>query len=163
MTASAAEFTDSTVIDNVTYWYVVRALDTSFNRSDWSDEVSATTALRTVTLTFDVTVPATTDATGREVNIAGFLDRLDGGHPQWDPGATPLTRVDATGWTITFTAEEGTQLAYKYALGSWDYVEKDGSCGEIADRQLTVAYGSDGTQVVSDTVGNWRNVAPCGN
>jgi hypothetical protein len=163
VTASAAEFTDSTVIDNVTYWYVVRALDTSFNRSDWSDEVSATTALRTVMLTFDVTVPATTDATGRAVHIAGFLDRLDGGHPQWDPGATPLTRVDATGWTITFTGEEGTQLAYKYTLGSWDYVEKDASCGEIADRQLTLDYGSDGTQLISDTVENWRNVAPCGN
>ncbi len=161
--APAAEFTDSTVTENVTYWYAVRALDASFNRSDWSDEVSATTALRTVTLTFDVTVPATTDATGRSAHIAGFLDRLDGGHPQWDPGATPLTRVDATSWTITFTGEEGTQLAYKYTLGSWDYVEKDGSCGEIADRQLTLAYGSDGTQRVSDTVGNWRNVAPCGN
>ncbi len=163
VTAPTAEFTDSSVVENVTYWYVVRALDTSFNRSVWSDEVSATTALRSVTLTFDVTVPSTTDGTGRDVHIAGFLDRLDGDHPQWDPGGTPLTRVDASRWTITFTGEEGTQLEYKYALGSWDYVEKDGSCGEIANRQLTLAYGSDGTQVVSDTVENWRNVAPCGN
>ena len=28
---------------------------------------------------------------------------------------------------------------------------------------VTLIYGSTGTQVVSDTVGNWRNVAPCGN
>ena len=28
---------------------------------------------------------------------------------------------------------------------------------------LTLAYGSDGTQTVNDTVPNWRNVAPCGN
>ena len=161
--SSAAEFSDTSVVESTTYWYVVRAVDTSFNRSGWSSEVSATTELRTVTLTFNVTVPATTDATSRAVNIAGFLDRLDGGHPQWDPGGTPLTRVDATHWTITFTGDEGTQLEYKYALGSWDYVEKDLACGEIANRQLTLAYGVDGTQTVSDTVPNWRNVAPCGN
>ena len=116
-----------------------------------------------MTLTFNVTVPASTDDIGRDVHVAGFLDRLDGEHPQWDPGATPLTRVDATHWTVTFTGDEGTQLEYKYALGSWDYVEKDGSCGEVANRQLTLVYGSDGTQVVEDTVLNWRNVPPCGN
>jgi hypothetical protein len=64
----------------------VRAVDQSFNRSGASNEASATAALRTVTLTFTVTVPATTDATGRSVYIAGFLDRLDGGLPQWNPG-----------------------------------------------------------------------------
>jgi hypothetical protein len=110
-----------------------------------------------------VTVPATTDGTGRTPNIAGFLDRLDGNHPQWDPGGTPLTRVDGTHWTITFTGKESTQIEYKYALGSWDYVEKDGACGEIANRQLTLSYGSTGTQTVNDVVENWRNVAPCGN
>ena len=55
------------------------------------------------------------------------------------------------------------QIEYKYALGSWDYVEKDGACGEVANRQLTLAYGATGTQTVNDTVVNWRNVAPCGN
>ena len=80
-----------------------------------------------MTLVFNVTVPATTDGTGRTVNIAGFLDRLDGGFPQWDAGGAPLTRVDATHWTITFTGKEATQLEYKYTLGSFDFVEKDGS------------------------------------
>ena len=116
-----------------------------------------------MTLTFTVTVPATTDATGRSVHIAGFLDRLDGGLPQWDPTSTPLTRVDETHWTITFTGDEGVQLEYKYALASWDFVEKDGACAEIGDRMLTLTYGTDGTQEVSDTAANWRNVAPCGN
>ena len=125
--------------------------------------VSGTAELRTVTLVFNVTVPASTDGTGRPVHIAGFLDRLDGGHPQWDAGATPLTRVDATHWTITFTGLESTQLEYKYALGDFLYVEKDGACGEIANRQLTLSYGATGTQTVNDTVPNWRNVAPCGN
>ncbi len=116
-----------------------------------------------MTLTFNVTVPATIDATGRSVYIAGFLDRLDGGLPQWDPGGVSLTRVDATHWTITFTGKETTQLEYKYTLGDWDHVEKDAACGEIANRQLTLSYGATGTQVVNDTIPNFRNVAPCGN
>jgi hypothetical protein len=28
---------------------------------------------------------------------------------------------------------------------------------------VTLAYGSDGTQTVSDVAANWRNVEPCGN
>jgi hypothetical protein len=125
--------------------------------------VSATAQLRKVTLVFNVTVPATTDATGRSVYIAGFLDRLDGNLPQWNPGGVVLTRVDATHWRITLTGTEATQLEYKFTLGDWEHVEKDGGCGEIANRQLTLAYGSTGTQTVNDTVQNWRNVAPCGN
>ena len=74
-----------------------------------------------------------------------------------------LTKVDGTHWTIAFTGNEGVQLQYKYTLGSWDYVEKDASCGEIANRQLTLTYGTTGNQAENDTVLNWRNVAPCGN
>jgi hypothetical protein len=125
--------------------------------------VSATAQLRTVTLVFTVTVPAATDATGRSVYIAGFLDRLDGGLPQWNPGGVVLTRVDATHWTITLTGKEYTQIEYRYTLGDWDHVEKDGACAELANRQLTLSYGSTGTQTVNDTVVNWRNVLPCGN
>jgi hypothetical protein len=116
-----------------------------------------------VTVTFTVTVPSTTDGTGLGVNIAGTLSRLDGGRPDWDPTQTSLTRVDATHWTITLTGDEGTQLEYKYALESWENVEKDAGCGEVGNRLLTLAYGADGTQAVNDTVLNWRNVAPCGN
>jgi hypothetical protein len=162
-TTSATTFSDLAVTEGATYFYVVRAVDTSFNRSESSNEVSATAELRTVTLTFNVTVPSTTDETGRDVNIAGFLDRLDGGWPQWNPSGAPLTRVDATHWTITFTGKESTQLEYKYVLEQWEYVEKDETCGEIANRQLTLAWGANGTQVVNDSVPNWRNVAPCGN
>jgi hypothetical protein len=123
----------------------------------------ATAELRTVTLTFTVTVPDTTDATGRSVYIAGTLDRLDGGLPAWDPGGVVLTRIDATHWTISLSGFETTQIEYKYTLGDWDHVEKDASCGEISNRQLTLSYGGTGTQTVNDTVQNWRNVAPCGN
>jgi hypothetical protein len=74
-----------------------------------------------------------------------------------------LTRVDDMHRTITFTGKESTQIEYKYTLGSWDFVEKDGACGEVPNRLLTLSYGSTGTQVVNDAVPNWRNVEPCGN
>ena len=160
---TSSTYTDTAVSEGDTWHYRVRSVDLSFNRSAPSATVEGTAQVRTVTLTFTVTVPATTDATGRSVFIAGFLDRLDGGYPQWNPGATALTRVDATHWSITFTGREGTQLEYKYTLGDWDHVEKDAACGEVANRQLTLGWGAGGTQAVSDTIANWRNVAPCGN
>jgi hypothetical protein len=156
-------YTDTAVGDGETWHYRVVAIDGSFNRSAPSAAVAGTAELRTVTLQFTVTVPATTDGTGRSVSIAGFLDRLDGGLPQWNPGGVVLTRADATHWTINLTGKEGTQIEYKYALGSWDFVEKDAACGETANRQLTLSYGATGTQAVNDTVPNWRNVSPCGN
>jgi glycosidase len=160
---SATSFTDTNVAEGATYHYAVRSVDTSFNRSAASPEVTAIAQLRTVVLTFNVTVPATTEGTGRSVYIAGFLDRLDGGFPQWDADGVVLTQVDATHWTVTFTGRESTQIEYKYTLGDFEHVEKDAACGEIPNRQLTLSYGTGGTQTVNDTVPNWRNVAPCGN
>jgi glycosidase len=158
---TATTFVDATVAEGGTYYYVVRSVDGSFNRSPSSSEVSATAAVRTVSVVFAVTVPATTDP--RSVYIAGSLNRLDGGLPEWNPAGVVLTRVDATHWTITLTGKEGTQIEYKYVLGDWNFVEKDASCGEIANRQLTLAWGTNGTQTVDDAVPNWRNVPPCGN
>ncbi|HET9696240.1 MAG TPA: fibronectin type III domain-containing protein, partial [Terriglobales bacterium] len=156
-------FSDTNVVANGKYYYVVRAVDQSFNRSNNSNMVVGEAKQRKVTLSFVATVPASTDGTGRAVHIAGFLDRLDGGYPQWDPTGGTMTRVDATHWMITFTGNEGTNIEYKYVLGDWNYVEKDAACGEIGNRLLTLSYGSTGTQTVNDTVLNWRNVAPCGN
>jgi len=155
-------FTDTDVVEGASYSYVVRAVDTSFNRSPDSAPVVATAALRTVSVVFTVTVPSTTPV-GRTVYIAGSLDRLDGGLPLWNPGGVSLHQVDGTHWTITLTGKEFTQIEYKYTLGSWDFVEKGVACAEIANRQLTLTYGSSGTQSVNDTVLNWRNISPCPN
>ncbi|RPJ42419.1 MAG: alpha-amylase, partial [Chloroflexi bacterium] len=160
---TAASYTDGSVTEGSTYYYVVRSVDQSFNRSDNSAEVTAKAELRTVSLVFNVTVPDTTDGTGRSVYIAGSLERLDGGLPSWNPGGVIMTRVDATHWTVTLTGKENTSIEYKYALADWDHVEKDGACGEIGNRQLSLTYGSNGAQTVNDTVLSWRNVAPCGN
>jgi glycosidase len=160
---TATSFVDTMVDEGATYYYVVRSIDLSFNHSADTAPIQAVAETRRVSVVLTVTVPATTDATGRQVHIAGTLSRFDGGHPDWDPGAVVLSRVDATHWTITLSGLEGTQIEYKYTLGDWDHVEKDASCGEIANRQLTLTYGASGTQAVNDTVPNWRNVAPCGN
>ena len=112
------------MVEGATYYYVVRSIDTSFNRSGDSSEVPATAALRTVTVVFNVTVPATTDGTGRSVYIAGTLSRLDGGLPDWNPGGVVLTRVDATHWTITLTGKEMHPDRVQV------YAGRLGSCGE---------------------------------
>jgi hypothetical protein len=160
-------YDDATVLQGTTYYYVVRAVDQSFNRSGYSNQVQATANLRTVTITFNVTVPSYTDASGKAVHIAGTLSALNGGYPDWDPGAVTLTKVDSAHWTITFNGNETVQIQYKYTLGSWDYVEKDNACGEINNRQITLSYGTNGTQTVNDIVQNWRNSnqfgGPCGN
>ncbi len=93
----------------------------------------ATAELRTVTLVVQRDRAGDHRRDRPVVHIAGFLDRLDGGLPEWDAGGVALTRVDATHWTITFTGKEATQLEYKYTLGDWDYVEKD--AGLRRDRQ----------------------------
>jgi hypothetical protein len=160
---TSEEFADTSVDEGATYYYVVRSVDTSFNRSPNSAAVSGTANLRSVTVVFTLEVPPTTDATGRTVYIAGSLNRLDGGLPEWNPGGVSLTRLDATHWRVTLHGIEATQIEYKYTLGDWEHVEKDGSCGEIANRQLTLTYGTSGTQNVNDNTPNWRNVAPCGN
>ncbi len=156
-------YVDTAVVEGATYAYVVRAVDTSYNRSPNSDAVQAMAQLRTVTVVFNVTVPAATDSTGRSVYVAGTLSRLDGNLPDWNPSGVVLTRVDATHWSVTLTGKESTLIEYKYALGDWDHVEKDGACGEIGNRQLTLSYTGNGTQTVNDAALNWRNVAPCGN
>ncbi len=154
-------YTDLAVTEGETYFYVVRSVDTSFNRSGFSNEVAVTAQRRTVQVTFRVTVPDTTppDAT---VYIAGTLDRLDGNLPQWDPAGVALTPVGNRVWEVTLSGQEGTNIEYKYTLGSWDFVEKGANCEELANRQLTLDYGVDGHQLVEDTVLNWRNIAPCG-
>lgn len=159
---TGTDYVDTAVTQDATYYYVVRAVDTSFNRSPFSAPVSAVAALREVAVTFTVAVPAGTPS-GRSVVIAGTLDLFDPPGPAWDPGGVVLSRVDATHWTITLHGIEGTQVQYKYTLGDWDHVEKGGSCDELNNRLLTLNYGPGGAQSVNDTVLNWRNVAPCGN
>jgi glucoamylase len=104
-----------------------------------------------------VTVPSTTDATGRTVFLAGTLSALGTGLPDWNPAGIAMTRVDATHWTATLSGPAGAAVQYKYTLGDWDHVEKGAGCAELGNRTLTLGSGTQ-----TDAVVNWRNVRPCG-
>ena len=116
---------------------------------------------RTVELGITVEVPPSTDGTGNSVHIAGLLDRLTGDFSRFDPGATAMTRVDATHWRIELTGAEDTRIDYVYTLGNWETKERDAACVEGPDRTLTLAYGTDGTQEIVDQVPNWAGITPC--
>jgi hypothetical protein len=111
-------------------------------------------------VTFNVVVPPTTDGTGRPVFLAGELNKLKPPLSFWNPQGVAMNKVDPTHWTVTLTGDTGTNIQYKYVLGDWGFVEKDGNCNEILNRSMTI---SSGVPVLGDAVGNWRNVAPCGN
>lgn len=143
------------------------ANDTSDDRGASLGDINSTTISavavpkRQGQVTFSVTVPANTPAS-KSVYIAGELPNLDPTLPAWNPGGVVLTKVDATHWTVTLSGEEGTTMEYKYALGSWDFGEKDAACNEIANRHLVVTFGATTTQTINDTVAAWNNVPPCG-
>ncbi|SBT40273.1 S8 family serine peptidase [Micromonospora auratinigra] len=100
------------------------------------------------------------------VHLAGTLDRLGTGLPDWDPGAYPLRRVDTTGpYRTVLTVPAGTELEYKYTLGDWDHVEQaytdsDAGCVDVDNRRLTAGPAGT-TQVVADLTGSFRGVWPC--
>jgi hypothetical protein len=151
--APATEYADMDVVSGATYYYVVLAADTSFNSSAYSAELEATAQARPVQVTFSATLPDTTPG-GDDIYIGGSFNG-------WNPAGTLMERNGLLA-TVTLTFDEGTQIEYKYTLGSWDYVEKSATCEEIDNRTASVVWGTDGTMVLDDTVLNWRNVAPCG-
>jgi hypothetical protein len=157
-------FADLEVSEGETFLYQVLAIDGSWNRSPPTAPLAATAEPRLVTIVFTVSVPAPSGVALEEpVHITGTLSGLEGDMPDWDPASMPMEQVDATHWTITLEAREGAELEYKYTLGDFLYVEKDASCGEIANRTLIASFGAGDQQPVNDQVPNWRNVAPCGN
>jgi glycosidase len=152
--APAAEYTDWAVTTGATYYYVVQATDTSFNRSGDSNEVVSTAQARPVQVTFSATLPDTTPE-GDEIYMGGSFNG-------WDPAGTLMSRTGPSLATVTLTFYEGDHLEYKYTRGSWETVEKGASCEEIDNRAVTVVYGVDGTMTLDDTVLNWRNTGSCG-
>ncbi|MEO6059570.1 MAG: alpha-amylase, partial [Candidatus Limnocylindria bacterium] len=152
--ATEATFTDTGVRAGSTYFYTVVATDTSFNQSAPSEELTAEAASRQVAVTFTVHAPPNTPPTDT-LFIAGDFQG-------WDPGGTPMTRVDAVTWEITLTFTENTAPQFKFTRGSWDAVEKDDGCGEIPNRTFTVLFGTDGTATIDLEVARWRDVDLCG-
>jgi len=69
-----------------------------------------------------------------------------------------MTDMGSGVWEVTLSLLDGATIEYKYARGDWEKGEKqaDGNT-EISNRSVTVAYGTSGTQVVENTVANWRD------
>lgn len=153
-TAIDPTFTDDTIDEGASYAYVVEAVDTSFNRSAGSTPIAAAAESRNVSVAITVTLPSTTPP-GDTIFIAGDFQG-------WDPGGTPMTKVDDLTWTISLPFTEGDAPQYKFTRGTWEAVEKDAGCGEIPNRTITATFGTDGTQLVEDTVEKWRDVDQCG-
>jgi glucoamylase len=129
-------------------------------------------------VTITATVPAGTDATGLVPFVAGQLNRLNGGYPEWTPGLAGtganradgerMTRVNATTWRITLPAPPDTTVGYKLVLNplvrgaaapGWSHVEKGPGCAELANRTLRTP--STGDLSLTITVANWRTVNAC--
>jgi len=146
-------YVDDSVNTGETYQYYVQAFDTSFNRADDSNVVTATAEARFVEVTFRVAVPAYTPGT---VYVVG--DLADFG--PWNPSGTPMNQVGSTDvWTYTLNILDGTAIEYKYTRGSWDAVESWGSIVGFGNRQVLISYGPDGTQLVDNTATDWGNGA----
>ncbi len=145
-------YTDTDVTLNTTYAYKVRAVDTSFNYSGYSNEIDITAEQRPITVTFRVKVPAETPDSAT-VYIAGNDAGVFGA--QWNPGAQAMTQVTTDTWEFTTTALEGTQLQYKYTRGSWDKVEWWGTIVSTANRSASVTFGNNGVQLIDDTATDW--------
>jgi len=156
--AGTTTFTDAALTTGTRYYYVVKAVDRAANASGFSNEANAVPQNRTVQVTFVVTPPATTPATAT-LAIAGNQPELC----NWCNTHTVTLAKGGDGkWRITIPFLEGTSIEYKFTLGSWDFVEKDGACGETANRTVRVAGDTSAAQSVESSVLNWRNVAPCG-
>jgi len=150
--AGTTQYVDREVSTGAEYEYYLIAVDTSYNRSDKSAPVTATAEARVVNVTFNVTVPPETPALD--------IVYMPGNQPEmgpWNASNPPMTRVDATHWTLTMQFLDGTPLEYKYTRGSWDTVEWWDQIHDLINRQLGVNFGTDGTQVVNDTVPLWRD------
>lgn len=153
---SGTTYVDAQVATGASHTYEVRAFDTSWNRSAFSNSVYATAAAVQVEVTFVVTVGENTTGS---VYIAGSFPSP---FPAWDPGGLVLaSTANPNEWSVTLTMQEGTALEYKYTRGTWEAVEKGTDCEEIANRALTVVDDGGGTMTVGDVVAKWRDLDGC--
>ncbi|HSL32936.1 MAG TPA: carbohydrate-binding module family 20 domain-containing protein, partial [Candidatus Limnocylindrales bacterium] len=148
--STSTTYNDQAVANGTTYGYRVTALDGSLNESDPSNEVSQKAEPKLVAVTFRVGVPDSTPD-GAIVYIPGNIDLLG----PWNPGLQPMSEQPDGTWQVTLQILDGTALEYKYTRGTWDMVEWWGSITSTANRHVTIAYGSGGTQLVDDTATDW--------
>lgn len=152
--ADTDTYTDSEVTTGETYEYRVQAYDASANVSSPSNTVQVSASNRAVDVTFRVTIPEETPGAFPIYVTGTFQDSpFTHGAPDWQ-----LTESSPGTWEGTFRLADNTTYEYRYTRGAEARVETeaDGTT-PIPRRSLTVAFGSDGTQQVDDTVAGWKD------
>jgi hypothetical protein len=151
LNAPTTSYMDNTVDPGNTYYYIVKAADAALNISAPSNEVAQKAEPKLVNVTFRVLVPAETPP-GDTVFIAGGTQPLE-----WNPGKVPMAKVGTNLWEVTLQFLDGTNLEYKFTRGSWEKVEWWGSIVSVANRRVSISYGTTGNQLVDDTATDWGN------
>ncbi|ABX06967.1 MAG TPA: hypothetical protein DEF47_22825 [Herpetosiphon sp.] len=145
-------FTDTEVTAGITYTYQLKALDGSFNQSEFSNSVSIRAEQRVIDVTFRVKVPVETP-TNESVYIAGNDGTVFNG--AWTANGQIMQRVLTDTWEFNKQILEGTALEYKYTRGAWERVESWGTIEAFTNRRVTIEYGNNGHFIVDDTDTNW--------
>jgi uncharacterized repeat protein (TIGR01451 family) len=146
-------YTDVDVATGHTYAYVVQAVDSSFNYSGDSNQVTATAEAKVVAVTFQAVVPDYTPA-GATVYVVGDVPELCG----WcNPQTVAMDKTGDVTWTKTLSLPDGQAIQYKYTRGNWDVNEWWGPIVSVFNRHATADYGADGTQLLADVVHYWRD------
>ena len=145
-------YTDTDVVADHTYAYTAQQVDTSFNASAPSAELTISAAGSFVKVTWRVLAPGFTPA-GDELFIAG--DNADVFGAAFSAGSQPLTKVGDNLWEWSALVKAGTALQYKYTRGSWETVEQWGTISGLTNRVLVVTGGANGSLLVDDTATDW--------
>jgi hypothetical protein len=174
VSGSTLSYMDTAVNAGQTYYYTVKAFDTSLNASPASNEVSHDVEAKVVQVTFRVKVPDFTPPS----DLLYITGLSQGVSP--DPlcgycggNASTIMTETAPGsniWEITLAIPDGTPIQYKYTRGTYDYVEEWGTITGFTNRVATVQANSPTnlTQLFDDTsdsnpddnhkaVQNWRD------
>jgi hypothetical protein len=135
------------------YAYEVSAFDDGYVESKPSSTAQVDVPAA-VDVTFRVAVPVHTPE-AFPVYLSGTVQdpEFDPDNPDWQ-----LQEVDATTWMITRTLTEGARHQYRYVRGasSRRETQADGNT-DRETRSFTVSGGTDGKQLIEDTVMNWRD------
>ncbi|MDQ0193816.1 carbohydrate binding domain-containing protein [Paenibacillus wynnii] len=99
-------------------------------------------------VTFRVTVPSTTPASG-PVYLTGTFNNWNAADPAYQ-----LTKGSDGIYSITLSLPAGTAVQYKMTRGTWATVETTTANADIANRTLTP---SGGAQTVTLTVQRWKD------
>ena len=172
VSGSTLSYVDTAVNAGETFYYKVKAFDTSLNASGFSNEVSHDVQAKVVAVTFRVKVPAFTPPNDF-VYITGLSQGVSPDPLCGYCGGSPSTKMTQSApgiWEITLSLPDGTPIQYKYTRSTYDYVEEWGTITGFTNRVATVQANSatDLTQLFDDTsdanpddnhkaVQNWRD------